>query len=169
MNDSRPILVTGATGYVGGRLIPRLLEAGYHIRAVGRSMAKLNSRPWSRDERVEVLEGDVLNEIFLNKAANGCRAAYYLVHSMSTSLKDFEILDRKAAWNMVTAADKGGLEKIIYDVPAASVQLFKTLAAILGERLIRSYAIDFATVGEEAYTSAGTRQVMDVTETELEA
>jgi len=65
--------------------------------------------------------------------------------------------------------DRTRLEKIIYDDPAASVQLFKTLAAILGERLIRSYAIDFATVGEEAYTSAGTRQVMDVTETELEA
>ena len=65
--------------------------------------------------------------------------------------------------------DRTGLEKIIYGDPAASVQLFKTLAAILGERLIRSYAIDFATVGEEAYTSAGTGQVMDVAETELEA
>ncbi len=63
--------------------------------------------------------------------------------------------------------DKTRLEKIIYDDAAASVTLFKTLAAILGERLIRSYAIDFASVGEEAYTSAGTGQVMDVTETEL--
>ena len=114
MNDKRPILVTGATGYVGGRLIPRLLEADYRVRALGRSVAKLKSRPWSRDERVEVLEGDVLDGNFLQKAANGCRAAYYLVHSMGTSRKDFEILDRQAAKNMVTAADSGGLEKIIY-------------------------------------------------------
>jgi CRP-like cAMP-binding protein len=65
--------------------------------------------------------------------------------------------------------DRTRLEKIINDDAAASVNLFKTLAAILGERLIRSYAIDFASVGEEAYTSAGTGQVMDVTESELEA
>ena len=61
------------------------------------------------------------------------------------------------------------LERIIYDDAAASVQLFKTLAAILGERLIRTYAIDFHSVGEEAYTSAGTGQTMDIAETELEA
>ena len=65
--------------------------------------------------------------------------------------------------------DRTKLEKIIYNDAAASVQLFKTMAAILGERLIRSYAIDFASIGEEAYTSAGTGQVMDTTETELEA
>ena len=65
--------------------------------------------------------------------------------------------------------ERSKLEQIIYDDAAASVQLFKTLAAILGERLIRSYAIDFASVGEEAYTAAGTGQVMDVAETELEA
>ena len=114
MSDARPILVTGATGYVGGRLIPRLLEAGYRIRAIGRSLAKLKSRPWSREERVEVWEGDALDKDFLERAANGCRAAYYLVHSMGTSFKNFEVLDRKAAQNMASAADKGGLEKIIY-------------------------------------------------------
>ena len=65
--------------------------------------------------------------------------------------------------------DRTRLEKIIYDDAAASVNLFKTLATILGERLIRSYAIDFDSVGEETYTHAGTGQVMDVTETELEA
>lgn len=65
--------------------------------------------------------------------------------------------------------DKTKLEKIIHKDATSSVNLFKTLAAILGERLIRSYAIDFASVGEEAYTHAGTRQVMDTTESELEA
>jgi hypothetical protein len=65
--------------------------------------------------------------------------------------------------------DRAKLEKIIREDAAASVNLFKTLAAILGERLIRSYAIDFDSVGEETYSHAGTGQVMDVTETELEA
>ena len=65
--------------------------------------------------------------------------------------------------------DRTKLEQIIYDDAAASVQLFKTLAAILGERLIRSYAFDLASVSEESYASAGTGQTMEVTETELEA
>ena len=64
--------------------------------------------------------------------------------------------------------DRTKLEQIIYGDAAASVQLFKTLAAILGERLIRSYAIDFASFSEEAYSSAGTGQTIDVSETELE-
>jgi uncharacterized protein YbjT (DUF2867 family) len=54
-----PILVTGATGYVGGRLIPALLKAGYRVRAMGRSMEKLGCRPFSHHERVELIQGDV--------------------------------------------------------------------------------------------------------------
>jgi uncharacterized protein YbjT (DUF2867 family) len=114
MSADKPILVTGATGYVGGRLIPRLVALGYHVRAVGRSMAKLCSRPWCDLDSVEVMEGDVLDPEFLKTAAAGCRAAYYLVHSMGASRKDFEVLDRKAATNMVEASAAAGLEKIIY-------------------------------------------------------
>ena len=114
MNDTKPILVAGATGYVGGRLIPRLIELGYHVRAIGRSMAKLESRPWSRHPDVEILQGDILDADFLNKAARGCRAAYYLVHSMGSLHKHFEEIDRMAAVNMVTAAARANLEKIIY-------------------------------------------------------
>ena len=114
MNDQKPILVAGATGYVGGRLIPRLIEMGYRVRAIGRSIAKLQSRPWSKLASAEILQGDILDAEFLNKATQGCRAAYYLVHSMGAPNKNFEEIDRLAAINMTTAAAQANLEKIIY-------------------------------------------------------
>ena len=114
MTDQKPILVAGATGYVGGRLIPRLIELGYRVRAIGRSIAKLQSRPWSRLASAEIFQGDILDAEFLNKAAQGCKAAYYLVHSMGTPNKNFEEIDRLAAINMTTAAAQANLEKIIY-------------------------------------------------------
>ena len=58
---SDPVLVTGATGYVGGRLIPALLAAGYWVRAMGRNLAKIGCRPWAGHRRVELVQGDVLN------------------------------------------------------------------------------------------------------------
>ena len=54
------ILVTGATGYVGGRLIPALLDAGHRVRAMGRSLEKIGCRPWAGHSRVELVQGDVL-------------------------------------------------------------------------------------------------------------
>ncbi|MBN1931327.1 MAG: SDR family oxidoreductase [Desulfobacterales bacterium] len=111
---SKPILVTGATGYVGGRLIPRLLEAGYRVRAMGRSIAKLKSRPWGTHPNIELTEGDVLEFESLRKSVSGCRAAYYLVHSMNPLQKDFAAADRKGAQNMALSAAEAGLEKIIY-------------------------------------------------------
>jgi len=111
---NRPILVTGATGYVGGRLIPALLDAGYRVRAMGRSLDKLGCRPWSHHERVELVQGDVLDLASLKKAAEGCWSAYYLVHSMIAQKEKFVEADRRAAQNMVEASKTTGLEKIIY-------------------------------------------------------
>ena len=82
-----PILVTGATGYVGGRLIPALLDAGYRVRAMGRTLAKVACRPWAHHDQVELAQGDVLDLESLKKAAAGCWAAYYLVHSMIAQKK----------------------------------------------------------------------------------
>ena len=80
MTPSSRVLVTGATGYVGGRLVPRLLEAGYRVRVLVRDPARLQGRPWL--SQVEVAEGDVLRPETLAGALEGVQAAYYLVHSM---------------------------------------------------------------------------------------
>jgi uncharacterized protein YbjT (DUF2867 family) len=111
---SKPVLVTGATGYVGGRLVPRLLEAGYHVRAAGRSFEKLACRPWAHHPNVDVVQSDVLDPVSLEKAAQGCGAAFYLVHSMISQREEFVDADRKSARNMVTAAKNAGMERIIY-------------------------------------------------------
>jgi uncharacterized protein YbjT (DUF2867 family) len=112
--NSDPILVTGATGYVGGRLVPALLEAGYTVRAMARSLEKVGCRPWAGHPRVELVQGDVLDLASLKKAASGCRAAYYLVHSMIAQKEKFAQADRRAAKNMVKAASSAGLQRIIY-------------------------------------------------------
>ena len=109
-----PILVTGATGYVGGRLIPALLDAGYRVRAMGRTLAKVACRPWAHHDQVELVQGDVLDLESLKKAAAGCWAAYYLVHSMIAQKKKFVEADRRAARHMVEAAAATGLERMIY-------------------------------------------------------
>ncbi|MEJ2672141.1 MAG: SDR family oxidoreductase [Deltaproteobacteria bacterium] len=112
--DSKPVLVTGATGYVGGRLVPRLLEAGYRVKALGRSLNKLRSRPWGAHPRIELAQGDVMDAESLRRASRGCWAAYYLVHSMTAAARDFPEADRQAARNMARAAAEAGLDRIIY-------------------------------------------------------
>jgi uncharacterized protein YbjT (DUF2867 family) len=109
-----PVLVTGATGYVGGRLVPALLDAGYRVRAMGRSVDKLNCRPWARHPHIEPVAGDVLDQESLRKVAHGCWAAYYLVHSMIARKGQFVEADRQAAQNMVDASAAAGVERIIY-------------------------------------------------------
>lgn len=96
------ILVTGATGYIGGRLIPRLLEQGHPVRVLVRDRSRIEGRPWARD--VEVHEGDVLERADLTRPLDGIDAAYYLVHSMYGS-EDFEDADRRGAENVARAVD----------------------------------------------------------------
>ena len=114
MKDDKPVLVAGATGYVGGRLIPALLDAGYRVRAMGRSLEKLACRPWGYHPSVELIKGDVLDVESLKKALSGCGAAYYLVHSMIAQKHKFVEADRRAAKNMVSAAESSGIERMIY-------------------------------------------------------
>jgi uncharacterized protein YbjT (DUF2867 family) len=78
---TRPILVTGATGYIGGRLVPQLLSKGYRVRCLARDPERLRGRDWTGE--VEVVVGDVLDRGSLGPALAGCGAAYYLVHSMA--------------------------------------------------------------------------------------
>lgn len=110
----KPILVCGATGYVGGRLVPMLLQRGYRVRAAVRSIDKLRSRPWGDHPLLEVAAADVLDLRSLMKAAEGCRATFYLVHSMNAQGKRFADADRISAKNMAAAASAAGHERIVY-------------------------------------------------------
>ncbi len=112
--ESEPVLVLGATGYVGGRLVPRLLEAGYKVRVMGRSAAKLESRPWACKPGLEIVQGDVLDLESLHRAVSGCGAAYYLVHAMGEGEPESGETEREAAVNMVNASMASTLKRIIY-------------------------------------------------------
>ncbi len=127
--ENKPVLVTGSTGYVGGRLVPQLLDSGYRVRVMGRSLSKLKSRPWASNPNIEIIKADALEYDSLLKAVNGCWACYYLIHSMGHEKKDFELADREAATNMTRASSLAGLRRIIYlgglgaDEPALSRHL----------------------------------------------
>ncbi len=113
---SGPILVIGATGYVGGRLVPLLLASGNRVRVLGRSLAKLCSRPWALHSLIELIQGDVLNAEDLRRAVEGCRAAYYLVNfTGDPTLRGvgYEKAEAQAALNMAAASSGSSLERII--------------------------------------------------------
>lgn len=110
-NEQKRVLVTGATGYIGGRLVPRLLEAGYTVRVLARDPSRLVGRPWL--DAVEVVQGDVLQPESLRGTMAGVWAAYYLIHSMSGN-KDFHERDLTAAQHFGNAAQAQGVQRIIY-------------------------------------------------------
>src|ERR1700686_4376682 len=110
-DENRPlILLTGGSGYVGGRLIPLLGKQGVGVRCLARSPEKMRSRI---QPGAEIVQGDVLDPASLDRALQGLHTAYYLVHLMSGS-KDFEKEDRQAALNFAGAAKKTGVRRIVY-------------------------------------------------------
>jgi uncharacterized protein YbjT (DUF2867 family) len=113
MSQSQPplILVTGVTGYIGGRLVPRLLDAGFGVRCMARDASRLQGRAWR--SRVEVVEGDVLRPDSLTEVMRGVSAAYYLVHSLGAG-SDFSERDLRGARNFGSAAKSEGVQRIIY-------------------------------------------------------
>jgi uncharacterized protein YbjT (DUF2867 family) len=108
------IFVTGATGYIGGRLAPRLIERGYHVRCLARSAAKLQARPWATHERVELVTGDAGVHAVLSHAMRGCEVAYFLVHSMDAASAEYRARDRAMAEAFGRAAADAGITRIIY-------------------------------------------------------
>jgi uncharacterized protein YbjT (DUF2867 family) len=104
------ILLTGGSGYVGGRLIPRLEQQGAKLRCLARNPDKLRSRVRAG---TEIVQGDVLDRPSLDKALQGVHIAYYLVHLMAGS-KDFEQEDRQAGTQFAEAAKQAGVKRIIY-------------------------------------------------------
>ena len=104
------VLLTGGTGYIGGRLLPLLEQHGLRVRCVCRQPERLRSRVAST---TDVVEGDVLASHSLAAAMQGVHTAYYLIHSLGTR-QDFERDDRQAAANFATAARTAGVRRIIY-------------------------------------------------------
>lgn len=109
-NGNQNILVAGATGYVGGHLVPRLLQEGFPVRCMARSPDKLRDRDW---QNINIVHGDALKPESLNDALTDIQVAYYLIHSMGKA-GDFESKDVKAARNFSRACAENGVERIIY-------------------------------------------------------
>jgi uncharacterized protein YbjT (DUF2867 family) len=105
------VLVTGATGYVGGRLVPKLLEAGHSVRVIAREPHRLDNVPWHN--QVEIVKGDLLKSENVRDAVAGQDVVYYLVHSMSAA-GDFEALERQVATTIATEALAAGVSRIVY-------------------------------------------------------
>ncbi|MEV0009920.1 SDR family oxidoreductase [Streptomyces sp. NPDC051840] len=104
-------LVTGASGYIGGRLVPELLEAGHRVRCLARTPDKLRDHPWAGE--AEVVKGDVTDAESLDAAMRDIDVAYYLVHALGSG-PDFEKTDREAARVFGERAKAAGVGRIVY-------------------------------------------------------
>jgi uncharacterized protein YbjT (DUF2867 family) len=114
LHNRRPIFVTGASGYIGGRLVRRLLAAGHRVRCFARSPRKLASRPWFDHPNVKIVEGDANDASALAEAMRGCGPAYYLIHSMMVVGAQYREQDRRLALSFAEAATKADISRITY-------------------------------------------------------
>ncbi|MFH9725625.1 SDR family oxidoreductase [Streptomyces sp. NPDC017254] len=135
-------LVTGASGYIGGRLVPELLEAGFRVRCLARTPAKLRDHPWAGE--VEIVPGDVTDAETLAPAFRDVDVAYYLVHALGAG-KGFERTDRTAALNFAGQARAAGVGRIVYlggltprDIPDRELSPHLRSRAEVGRILLES-------------------------------
>jgi len=140
MPESVRCLVTGASGYIGGRLVPELLAAGHTVRCMARDPGKLADRPWSGD--VEVVRADAADPAAVRRALDGVQVAYYLIHSLGTGAA-FEQRDRAAAQVFGAAARDAGVGRLVYlggivSAPPAELSPHLRSRGEVGEILLRS-------------------------------
>ncbi|GGT73260.1 SDR family oxidoreductase [Streptomyces lateritius] len=109
-SPGRRCLVTGASGYIGGRLVPELLAAGHRVRCLARTPAKLRDHPWAG--RTDIVRGDVTDAATLSPALRDIDVAYYLVHGLGG--RDFERTDRAAASTFAEQARAAGVRRVVY-------------------------------------------------------
>ncbi|MFE3519158.1 SDR family oxidoreductase [Streptomyces sp. NPDC059166] len=135
-------LVTGASGYIGGRLVPELLEAGHRVRCLARTPEKLRDHPWAGE--AEVVKGDVTDAESLDAAMRDIDIAYYLVHALGSG-RDFEKTDREAARVFGERAKAAGVRRIVYlggltppDVPDSELSPHLRSRAEVGRILLDS-------------------------------
>ncbi|MEN1681002.1 MAG: SDR family oxidoreductase [Planctomycetota bacterium] len=110
----KTVALTGATGYVGGRLAPLLLQQGLRVRCLARTPKKLEERPWRQLPGVEVVESDLAQPSFLADQLRGCDVAYYLIHSMVVAGEDYARTDQALAKTFAKACAEAGVRQIIY-------------------------------------------------------
>ncbi len=152
MNSPQKILLTGATGFIGSSLLKELARQELQVNCLSRSAAKLAGKLPEGD--IHIFEADLLEAETLSPAFEGVDAAYYLVHSMSGGKKGFADRDRRAAQNFVEAAEKAGVERIIYmgGLGEKEAKLSQHLssrrevAEILGSRSVRLTILRAATI-----------------------
>jgi uncharacterized protein YbjT (DUF2867 family) len=140
-DDAMKCLVTGATGYIGGRLVGQLLDAGHEVRCMTRDESRLRDLPWA--SRVESVQANALDPETLPAAMDGVDVVYYLIHSIYSG-PDFDNLDRQAAVNISAAAREAGVRRIVYlgglspDVPDSELSTHLRSRHEVGDILLAS-------------------------------
>jgi uncharacterized protein YbjT (DUF2867 family) len=103
-------LVTGATGYIGGRLVPELLAAGFRVRVIARQPERLSDHPWA--DQVDIVRADAADPASLGESLRGVDVAYYLIHALGSSA--FERTDRATAQTFAAASRQAGVRRLVY-------------------------------------------------------
>ena len=114
MPIGKPVAIVGATGYIGGRLARKLIETGVPVRCLARSPGKLRRRDWASNSLLEVRQADLADSDSLARELEGCEAAFYLIHSMSSAGAEYAEHDRILASQFATAARRACVGRIIY-------------------------------------------------------
>jgi uncharacterized protein YbjT (DUF2867 family) len=110
------ILVTGATGYIGKRLIPLLLNEGHTIICPVRDLERAKNY-YREKNQIVLVEADFLDSKSIDKIPTNIDFAYYLIHSMTNSAREFHILEEKCALNFKRFAEKSSIQQVIYLIP----------------------------------------------------